>query len=191
MVASGLYQLLLYETKPGEAVTPPVQWPAEVAFVAKPKAHQLVMIAHPKCACSKASLGELAIIMGKFQNQVEATVLFYAPSERESEWAKSDLWQTAQSIPGVRAVADKDGAIAKLFNAKTSGETLLYDHTGRMIFWGGITSSRAHSGDNAGRAAIIAALRAEEPEFEHTAVFGCHLFGGQPAVIKKSAHESI
>lgn len=176
-ISGGIYQLLIYGTTPGDEARPPVTWPAATALPIQDRSPQLIMIAHPHCGCSRASLGELASIMAKFQNQIEATVLFYSPTDRDQNWIKTDIWNSAQSIPGVRAIADRDGAIAKLFNAKTSGQTLLYDRKGKLLFWGGITSSRGHSGDNFGRDSIVAALKSEKPQFTHTATFGCHLLG--------------
>ncbi len=53
---------------------------------------------------------------------------------------------------------DDDGAEAKRFGAETSGQTLLYDERGTLAFSGGITGSRGHAGDNAGRASLLALI---------------------------------
>ena len=176
IVTSGFSKLLVYEMTPGELGKPPSYWLRESGLPTQPTLNTLVMVVHPHCGCSRASLGELAIIMGKFQDKVNADVLFYAPSDLDQNWTETDLWETAQSIPGVHAIVDKDGGVAKLFNAMTSGETLLYNASGQLVFWGGITSSRGHSGDNVGRDTITALLRGEKPDLQETSVFGCHLF---------------
>ena len=71
---------------------------------------------------------------------------------------------------------DGDGREARLFQAVTSGQTILYDSHGRLLFSGGITASRGHSGDNAGRSAIVSLVNAEVPDRTETLVFGCPLF---------------
>ena len=52
------------------------------------------------------------------------------------------------------------------FGAETSGQTLLYDRDGRLLFSGGTTGSRGHDGDNAGFASHPDAPRsaADEPQ---------------------------
>jgi hypothetical protein len=44
------------------------------------------------------------------------------------------------------------------------------------MFSGGITGSRGHSGDNAGRSAIVSLVNGESTETAETFVFGCSLF---------------
>jgi hypothetical protein len=137
------------------------------------------MFAHPQCGCSKASLGELAVIMAHARQQLNAHVFFYVPRDQAVSWAQTDLWEDAKAIPGVRVAEDHENSVAQGFGAFTSGQTLVYDSGGRLIFNGGITASRGHSGDNYGRDAIIALLQ------DHTLrpaglpvtapVFGCSL----------------
>jgi hypothetical protein len=52
---------------------------------------------------------------------------------------------------------------------------LLYDTAGRLLFSGGITAARGHSGDNAGREAIVALLAGAPTDRTQTPVFGCKL----------------
>jgi hypothetical protein len=71
---------------------------------------------------------------------------------------------------------DSGGIEARLFNGATSGQTVLYNNQGQLLFSGGITASRSHFGDNAGQASIVAIVNAEAPEKTETSVFGCPLF---------------
>jgi hypothetical protein len=114
--------------------------------------------------------------MAHSQGRLTAYVVFLKPSGFSDEWEKTDLWQSAASIPGVNVIVDNDGAEADRFNAATSGQTLLYSADGRLLFSGGITASRGHSGDNAGRSAIISFANAGVADRSETAVFGCPLF---------------
>jgi hypothetical protein len=70
-------------------------------------------------------------------------------------WDDTDLRRSAAEIPGVTVMSDLDEAEADLFSAQASGQTMLYDASGKLLFSGGITASRGHSGDNAGSSSIV------------------------------------
>lgn len=175
VVATGLWFLWGYENAPGEPGKPPRQWPSVSRIQLGRSNPTLVMLAHPRCPCTRASIGELARIMAHGEGRLNAHVLFVRPAGFDDDWERSDLWQSAAGIPGVNVVSDPDGAEAHLFNAATSGQTALYNTEGQLIFSGGITGARGHHGDNAGQSAIIAIVTAAVPERTETAVFGCPL----------------
>jgi len=176
MIAVGVSALWSYESTPGAGAAAPGLWPA--ASRIKPDADRatLVMLAHPHCPCTRASVGELARLMTQAQGRVTAYVLFVKPAGFSDGWVQSDLWASAAAIPGVTPVLDDGGAEAGLFSAETSGQTVLYDAAGNLLFRGGITSARGHAGDNAGRAAIVSLLTSDEAGGRDTPVFGCPLF---------------
>jgi hypothetical protein len=176
VVGVGLSVLWGYENTPGVAAEPPHMWPAQSQIQRAPDGDTLVMLVHPHCPCTRAGLGELASIMAHCQGRLKAYVLFLKPTGFSDDWEKTDLWQSAASIPGVYAVVDDGGAQASRFHAATSGQTILYDADGRLLFSGGITASRGHSGDNAGRSAIVSLVNAGAAERANTSVFGCPLF---------------
>jgi len=175
-VGIGLYVLLDYEMTPGQGGEAPEVWPAQSRLPRHPVVPTLVMLMHPRCSCSRASLQELSRLLAHFPEQVSAAVLFYTPDGVEHDWEKTDVWSTANSLPGVRAVRDLHGAEAKLFRVYTSGYTVLYDAAGHLLFHGGITPSRGHSGDNAGSQAIATLLTHHLADRQHTPVFGCDVF---------------
>ena len=176
VISIGLWMLWGYENTPGKAAEPPKQWPADSKILPARDHATLVMLAHPHCPCTRATIGELASIMAHSQGRLTAYVLFLKPTGFSEEWEKSDLWQSAASIPGVTAVIDDEGAEANRFHAATSGQTLLYDAAGLLQFSGGITGSRGHSGDNAGQAAIVSLVNSGAADLTETSVFGCPLF---------------
>jgi hypothetical protein len=180
-VAFGINILWNYSTTPGRPAAPPLDWPADAPIDRANGRASLVMFAHPQCECSRATIGELAIIMARAQGQLEADVFFYLPTREPGTWARTDLWRSASAIPGVRVHEDREAAVARSFGAFTSGQTLLYDTRGRLLFKGGITGLRGHSGDNAGRNAITALLLGETPRQNTlpvmTPVLGCSLRG--------------
>jgi len=114
--------------------------------------------------------------MARAHGLVSTYVLFGTPADVPAGWQDTDLWQTAAAIPGVIVVEDRDGEEAQRFGAATSGQVLLYDGRGRLQFSGGITDARGHSGDNAGRATVLALLTDGGGVVPaETAVFGCQL----------------
>jgi len=175
-VGFGIQTLLRYANTPGRPATPASRWPTGVPFPPAKQRSTLVLFAHPQCPCSRATIEELARIESCCSQKVETTVLFYAPSTMPSAWIKTDLWDSALRIPGVRVLADAGGTTARRFGVHTSGQTLLFDASGRLVFNGGITAFRGHSGDNDGRDEIVRLLRGETPLRHGTPVFGCALF---------------
>jgi hypothetical protein len=133
------------------------------------------MLAHPRCPCTRASIGELSLLMARCQGQVDTRVLFLKPAGAGEDWWKTDLWESASAIPGVSVLLDEDGAEARHFGAVTSGQTLLYDAEGRLVFSGGITGARGHSGDNTGRSTLVALIEGQRRSGGSGPVFGCSL----------------
>ncbi len=176
MIAVGLTLLWRYENASGPAAAPPSQWPLASGIHLATDRATLIMLAHPHCPCTRASIGELARLMAQAQGRVTAYALFVKPAGSSDDWENTDLWRNAAGIPGVNVVVD-DGVEAQRFHAVTSGQTVLYNAEGHLLFSGGITGSRGHSGDNEGRSAIVSLLNTGEAERAETSVFGCPLFG--------------
>ena len=178
-VAVGLGLLWDYENAPGESAAPPSVWPPESSIQPAADRATLVMMIHPHCPCSRATIGELARLMAQAQGRVTAFILLVKPEGFPDDWAKTDLSLSASAIPDVTVVVDDEGTEARRFRAKTSGQTVVYDIEGRLLFNGGITASRGHSGDNAGRSAVVSLLNTGESANGETFVFGCPLFGSE------------
>lgn len=174
-VAIGSYALTAYELAPGEAGNSPELWPQNRYIAAHSDKPTLVMFVHPRCPCTRASIGELSIVMAKCHRHVETYVLAVQPQGVEDDWVQTDLLDQAKQIPGVNVLTDVDGILAGQFDAHTSGETLLYDKTGRRRFCGGITSSRGHHGENDGRRSIVDWILRGKNEQLTAPVFGCPL----------------
>ena len=179
VVGIGFMALYKYEFKAGTTDYLAEQWPKETSIPWNPNMYQLIMFAHPQCPCTKASLGELELIMAQGQGKVSASVLFSKPKQFDEEWTRSDLFQKAGKIPGVRVLIDDQSQQAKLFGGTTSGQTFLYDRQGQLVFAGGITSSRGHSGDNEGRSAIVNLINHKPTSVSRTPFFGCLLYDRQ------------
>lgn len=164
-----------YSQTAGPAGSPLPQWPETSLAHRAPGQSSLVMFLHPRCPCSRATLGELELLMAHCQGLFSAQVWFIQPEGMTEDWVKSDLWRTAAAIPGVQVNVDYKGEEASLFQAVTSGQTLLYDVSGGLMFQGGITLARGHSGDNPGRDFIESLLNKKIAHAASAPVFGCAL----------------
>ena len=171
----GLRNLFSYENTPGATGKSPESWPTSSRIIRSADHYNLVMLAHPYCPCTRASVNELAAIMAQTQGKLSAYVLFLKPENSSEGWADTKLRRTAAAIPGVTTLTDLAGSEARRFGAETSGHTLLFDPKGRRVFNGGITASRGHAGGNAGESAIVALVNRGETGHSSTFVFGCAL----------------
>jgi hypothetical protein len=176
-IAAGWVTLLRYdyESRPHESGPVPARWPTGSWIVRDHDCATLVMFAHPRCPCTRATIGELALLMAHCQGRLRAHVMFFRPVGASDAGAKTDLWWSAAAIPGVTVAQDDGGAEARRFHVATSGHTLLYGARGELLFSGGITASRGHSGDNAGRGAVFALLHDGVADRKETPAFGCSL----------------
>jgi hypothetical protein len=176
LVGVGLHSIFLYEATPGISADSKQVWPAESKLESPDGSASLLMIVHPRCPCSKASLGELEVLMPKIKDRVRAQVVFVRPPGVSSGWEQGELWDRAKAIPGVTVVVDEDGREADRFGSRTSGQVMLFGTDGRLMFSGGITAGRGHAGANAGSQAIESILLAGKHEADSTMVYGCPLF---------------
>jgi len=172
-LALGGRALWSFQTTPGAAATAQGSWPAASRLPRDPSRATLVMVAHPRCACTRASIAELGALMQRLRGRVSAHVVFVRPTGTSAGWEESDTWRAAQGIPGVTVWRDEGGVEAARFAARTSGQVLLYDRAGRLIFSGGITPIRGHLGDSAGQERIVSLVRTGRSDAATSRVFGC------------------
>jgi len=177
-IGVGRRVVLDYETTPGLVGPLASSWP-EASLLPRPAGRPvLLLFAHPHCPCTRASLGELRAIMEARRSPVDASVVFVRPAGAVEGWERSDLWELAGSIPGVRLAVDPLGVEAARFGAASSGHVALFDGEGRSVFRGGITASRGHPGANGGRDAVVDWLTVGRSGRAESPVFGCPLSGG-------------
>ena len=175
VVLGGAALLQEYKATPGIAAAAPGTWPAASRIRREATRPTLVMLAHPRCACTRASIAELRRLLST-AGDVAAHVVFVRPEGMPADWERSGTWASASEIRGVRVWADPNGVEAERFGGVTSGTVLLYDRAGALRFSGGITPARGHQGDSAGRRALLAALRNTQTPRAQSAVFGCPIF---------------
>jgi len=170
-------QLLDYENTPAKPGQPPREWPADSSIRRSRGQFTLLMLVHPNCPCTSASLSELEKILTQDGARVTATILFTKPETTEQDARASALARRAQHIPGLNVLFDPKGTETKRFDGTVSGQTLLYSPDGRLLFSGGITAARGHQGINPGEEAVVQLIEGQEHANQVKAhpVFGCSL----------------
>jgi hypothetical protein len=174
-VGAGFITLRSYGSTNGKAGRTPEKWPAQATMRQEKTRNTLMLFVHPRCPCTRASLGEFNRLLAKCNARVDAHVWFFRPRTVSTEWVKTDLWRKAAAIPGVNVHEDLEGYEARMFGAETSGYVVLYNMHGQLLFKGGITAGRGHEGDNAGEDSLIALAIGAEAKAKQTPVFGCSL----------------
>jgi hypothetical protein len=184
VVGVGLGIVWNHELTPGAPGVPPPQWPAGSHLQLAASQPTLLLFAHPHCPCTRTSISELNALMSQLGGQVTAHVLFVKPERVTADWEDTALWRSAAAIPDVQVQRDEGGHEARRYHVVTSGQTVVYDVHGRLLFSGGITPSRGHVGDNAGRDAILSLLAHGKADRYNTFVFGCALNAPAPPLNK-------
>jgi hypothetical protein len=175
LVVAGFYRIETYGQTAGRTGAVADHWPGATALRLDKSVPTLVLFVHPHCPCSRATLGELEVLVAHCRDRVAAQVVFLQPAGFSTEWVESDLWHTAARLPGVAVFRDELGREMERFGARVSGEALLYQTSGELMFHGGITASRGHHGDNTGRETIETLLARKRTLTGGTPVFGCPL----------------
>jgi hypothetical protein len=175
VVAGGLGMVAAYDNRPGVSAQAVSRWPEASRLTPVADRPTLVMVVHPRCDCSRASVAELAELMARTTVPPRAYVVILKPQGLSEDWDATGIRHAATQIPGVKVVRDHGGGEARTFGAETSGQTFLYDARGRLLFSGGITAARGHMGESVGRTAILALLNKGVASNATSPVFGCSL----------------
>ena len=176
LILYGGRTLLNYEGTAGTPGNPPSRWPSSSRITRPNGKFVLVMFAHPNCPCTRAGMTEIEILMAQLQGKLAAFLVFSKPASDEEEAEAASLWRRAARIPGVSVSYDDRGTETDRFGAQVSGQSMLYDLDGKLVFSGGITAARGHEGDNDGVDGIISLVTESEVGTPiHTPVFGCAL----------------
>jgi hypothetical protein len=179
-VAWGLQKIQAYSSTPGQAAVAPAVWPGSPLVAPVAGRDTLVMFIHPQCSCTRASLSELQTILDTAHGSVAAWVVVLKPHGMGDGWTHSETWSTASHMAGVNVVTDDEGSEAELFGASTSGYTVVYDASGKLLFTGGITRARGHVGDNLGRERVLSLVQTGTADASTHEVFGCGLHDPHP-----------
>lgn len=172
IAVAGSAFFLRYEMTATDKPPSIARWPADTVLPHRAGIPTVLLFAHPRCPCTRASLAEFVALLERLPRDVDASVVFIQPHDAPTEWRDGDLHQRARTL--AVAIHEVDGIEAARFGVSSSGHLVIYDGNGELRFSGGITASRGHVGDNLGLATAIAALqRTDSPG--HAPVFGCDL----------------
>lgn len=171
----GMFQLLRHEFEPGRAAQAPPVFPYSPRLRLDPLVPTLVMVVHPQCPCSRASLEELSGLLSRNRGRVRSYCLLVWPASQDESWLHDANWQLASRISGLELVADREASESVRLGARTSGQTYLYGADGRLLFSGGVTGSRGHAGGNSSLQLLEGLLAGSlvRQESYQRKVFGC------------------
>ena len=167
-VAGGFWAWERYDATPG---------PVGAGAVAVDEAvgrWRLTVFAHPHCPCTRATLGEVGGIASAAP-ELSVRVLFVRPPGARADWESGESWGRAARVPGAAVARDEDGVQARRFGAETSGQAVLTDPAGRVVFRGGLTAARGRVGESAGRRAVLDWVGGRTGAAA-APVYGCPLF---------------
>src|ERR1051326_560165 len=77
---AGFARLMQYETTPGDDRAGPSDWPADARVIRDPDRANLVLCAHPHCACTRATLAQLEELAARCPD-LAIHVLFVRPRD--------------------------------------------------------------------------------------------------------------
>jgi hypothetical protein len=167
--------LLHYASTAGERGNSLSQWPVKSQLTPFKDGDTLVIAVHPHCPCTRASMVELNDLMLSLKGKLKAYVLVMKPHDFPGGWENTDILSSARRIPDTTVLVDVDGLEAARFGATTSGQSILYDRKGQLLFNGGITEGRGHIGDNPGLQRIVSLVKTGKADKNDSLVFGCPL----------------
>lgn len=170
-LTAGVCLVFKYDSIPGLTATSGSSWPANSTIAHSTTNNTLVMLLHPKCPCSRASLQQVATLTTN-DNSLECIFLVYAPTKFPKGWEKTDIWNLAAEVPGAQLVSDIDGAEARKFGGITSGQTYIFDRKGNLKYAGGLTEGRGHVGECRNLDLAVKALKSGTTSASG-AVYGC------------------
>lgn len=190
-MAAGLGLWSSYAARPGAGPNTPLDWPAGSSLERAVDRPTLLVFAHPRCPCTRASLENLDRLLTNFRGPLRTVLLLWTPAGLDPEsaeaFADNSVWHRALALPGVVTQLDPGGVLAAHFGARTSGTALLFGPDGKLRYAGGLTYARGHEGEGVALAQLLAAMGQAPPEAVHTAVFGCSLL--EPADLQAAAQE--
>src|SRR5438045_1060348 len=85
---AGLAAMAAYANRPGPPAHAPARWPAASRLTLDRTRPTLVMLAHPRCDCTRASLTELEELMARAPHRIRAYVVFLKPGGVEGGWER-------------------------------------------------------------------------------------------------------
>ncbi len=172
--------LIAYDFTPGHAAGINTA-PADIAL--DPAMPTLVMVVHPGCTCTRASLAALETIARTHEGRLSIHVFASQPRGVRATSIAECRQAVEQTIPVASFEARPAADLNTDFQTDTSGTVFLFSPEGRVLFAGGITASRGHEGDNPGLQHLLESIATGQATAGHP-VFGCPLSVSADACIR-------
>ena len=80
-VLAGSAYLAHYSSTPSDPGKAPSRWPADASLALDGERPTLVLFAHPRCPCTRATLAELSKLLARCPHRARVQVVFYRPAE--------------------------------------------------------------------------------------------------------------
>lgn len=173
--AAGFGTMWTYANTPGDRGGPDGDWVAPAALNLASDRFTIVLFAHPRCPCTRATMSELEGLQRAFPEQFATRIVFYEPHNADASWRTTSLWTRAERLPDAEAFADPGGRLTANAGALVSGSVALLGPEGTLQFWGGITPGRGHEGESIGLISIRDVLQGRQPARRTAHVYGCEL----------------
>lgn len=87
-----------YAFTPGENVASPARWPEQSHITPVQGRPTLVMLAHPKCACTRAILAELSRLAERFGGRLNIHVLLVKPAGAAPGFARDRVHRVCDAM---------------------------------------------------------------------------------------------
>lgn len=151
----GMYALSAKSAERAPNASAPLAWPVSARVPNATGRPMLVLFAHSRCVCTRATIRELERLLARAKDKPETWIVLTGPDAD----GPMSIGAAARSVLGAHVLED-DGTEAARFGVKASGQVLVYGRDRHLLFNGGITPSRGHEGDSRG---VDLALRALTP----------------------------
>ena len=184
LCALGLSAVWLHAGAPSALGAPTPAAPAGGSLDLASDRPTLVMYAHPRCPCTRASAAQIARLQAKFPDAFALRFVLFEPRGADGSWRGTSLERLLASLPGAKVIRDVDGELTRRAGAETSGLVALYSVEGKTLFWGGVTPSRGHEGASDGIDAIETILRGEGAPTVRPPVYGCPVLSRESGVAR-------
>jgi hypothetical protein len=162
-----------YKLTPGDPPAAPEQWPAASAIHRDATRATVVMITHPQCPCTRASITELDRLAHALGDRARIHVVLVRPDGTSEGFEDGAIKTRASTIPNTTVIVDAGGREADRFGAVVSGSTVVYAPDGRLLFRGGITAARGHEGKSPAFDRIVALVSGAAADRGEAPAFGC------------------
>jgi len=173
MFCLGIWQLYAFSTTPGDH-TVVQSWILQDKLPLKHQLASLVVLIHPKCSCSTATLKEVERLKIGLKDKLDVKLVFISYGDKSKNWYQGPVWDLAVSMKkNVSIVLDNDGQILKTLGTKTSGTAYLVGPDLKVVFQGGLTPIRGHEGATSGQAFIASWVKGNTKSSLIQKIFGC------------------